>query len=113
MRAIHICFLLFFAHYHLYYLRICFFSSDPGPYSRLFFPLPTTVRAIIFRLQTFLPSSTRIELRLLAYGYGNLCDETVYAPHLTYLTPFQRLERHLRITRSTRDIPRRPMLLIS
>ena len=39
-------------------------NSDPGSHSRLFSPLPATVRAFFFiarRFQPFLPSSTRIE----------------------------------------------------
>ena len=42
-------------------------NSDLGSHSRLFYPLPATVRAFVFiarRFQPFLPSSTRIELCL-------------------------------------------------
>ena len=43
-------------------------SSDPASLSRLFSPVPTTVRALVFfprRLQSFLPSSSRIESRTI------------------------------------------------
>ena len=51
-------------------------NSDPGSQSRLFSPLPTTVRAFIFiarRVQHFLPSSTRVEFCLptLLSALGN------------------------------------------
>ena len=46
-------------------------NSDPGPLSRLFSPLPTTVRAFVFiarSLQSFLPSSTRIDFSASGHG---------------------------------------------
>ena len=68
----------FFFFHAIYYLRPSFFSlppsrsSDPGSHSRLFFPLPTTVRALQFYREKisalFLSSSTRVELCLPALG---------------------------------------------
>ena len=43
-------------------------NSDPGSHSRLFPPLPTTVRALRLAFQSFLPSSTRVELCLPTLG---------------------------------------------
>ena len=56
-------------------------NSDPGSHSRLFYPLPATVRAFIFiasRFQPFLPSSTRIELCLAVRGKA--CPSTTNSP---------------------------------
>ena len=60
--------------YLIFYLRPSFISSshsrssDPGSHSMFFSSLCTAVRALHFfiarRLQSFLPSSTRVELRL-------------------------------------------------
>ena len=57
--------------FHIIYLRPSFLSpsrnSDPGSHSRLFDPLPTTVRALHFYRQIIplcRPSSTRVELWL-------------------------------------------------
>ena len=58
-------------------------NSDPGSRSRLFSPLPTTVRALHFYREPFLPSSSRAELRL-PYNLSALSYRCV---KVTYVYP--------------------------
>ena len=81
--SILVFFLFFFFAHLIHYLRtssslLSSRKSGPGSHSRLFYPLPATVRAFTFIARIFpfcLPSSTRIELCLLGVTY--LCVERV------------------------------------